>query len=42
MAIINGTAGNDIIPPPDTSGDDTISGLAGNDTIDAGAGADTV
>ena len=38
MAIINGTAGNDILAGSDAA--DTIYGLGGDDTIDGGLGAD--
>ena len=40
MAIINGTAGNDVLNG--TAAADTISGLAGDDTITGGGGADTI
>ncbi|MEP3888887.1 MAG: calcium-binding protein [Hellea sp.] len=40
FAIINGTAGNDVLNG--TASPDTINGLAGNDTIDGGGGADTI
>ncbi len=43
MAVINGTPGNDDVPPLDgTTDPDTIDGLAGNDIINGFAGNDTI
>ncbi len=43
MAIINGTAGNDLPPTLDGTADaDTINGLGGNDTINGNGGNDII
>jgi Ca2+-binding RTX toxin-like protein len=45
MATIIGTSGNDNLPrltDPDTSGDDSIFGLAGDDLLDGGMGNDSL
>ncbi len=44
MAIFNGTAGDDVLPPigSDNSGNDQVFGLAGNDILAGGKGADLI
>ncbi|RYF06680.1 MAG: calcium-binding protein [Oxalobacteraceae bacterium] len=43
MAIINGTAGNDVLNGSSTADPaDTLNGLAGNDVLIGGAGADSL